>query len=101
MNSLNGIRSIRKKSSKGRFFLDQSDLGEARFLESVEYSRAKRNGNTIEGVTQKPWPCGCCWDTSISVTSNPTIKKCPKGQRKPKIKSNGKECIHFSGKSID
>ena len=89
----------RKHNANGRYFLDQFDMREARWLESVGYAVAKRNGTEIGGFRHFACGCGCgVCPIAIEKSSVESLPKQPKSQRKSRrYKEILEPCIHFNG----
>ena len=69
----------RQESRSGRYFLDQENLGEFRWNEAIEFSRAKREGRKIVGSYLWAPSCGCCF---IALGKSDTDAALPSKQQK-------------------
>ena len=81
--------------------MSQEQMREGRWLESIVYGEAKRNGKPVNGANHYQCGCGCGMWAVARPEVDVTLPKQSKCQRKKNKPCNTKQCLHFNGKAID
>ena len=101
LDTFNAKRNHRRTKASNRFFLDQDTMGEARWEEAVQHSRAKKDGKKLVGVQMGVFNCPCACLSSLPKFETGDVKflRHSKSQRPPASKPV-RHCVHFGGKAI-